>query len=569
MKMRLFYEQAAENWNEALPIGNGFLGGMVYGGVFFDRIQMNEDSLWCGERKGRLNPNAKEALPKVRQLLFDGKIGEAQRLSEAALFAPNQHPAHYEPLGELFINFEHKGKCLNYRRGLCLETAVSWVSYIINGVSYKREYFANFPSNVICVKFSASEKGALSFQAEYDRGRGLDNIEPLNDKVVATGRSMGENGVYFAAMFTVKIVGGTINSLGGTITVENADEAYIYFTARTNWRNNDYLGWCAANLDKATEKGYAFLINEHQIDYQSLFNRVTLNFGEDEKAHIPTDKRLELLRENESDPGLLAIYFQFGRYLLISSSRPGTNAANLQGIWNKDMFPPWGSKYTININTQMNYWLAENCNLSELHQPLFDLINRAKEGGRITASEMYGCRGFVAHHNLDMFGDTAPVDKYLPATIWQTGVAWLCTHIWEHYLYTQEISVLENNYETLKEACLFFIDFLIEDKKGRLVTNPSVSPENTYILPNGESGVMCYAPSMDSQIITELFSAMIEITRLLNKDTDFADELRRIMIKLPKPEIGRHNQLMEWAEDYEEKEMGHRHISHLYALYPA
>jgi len=580
--MRLLYEQESSNWNEALPIGNGFLGGMIWGTVATEKIQMNEDSLWSGERKNRINPNAKESIPKVRQLLFEGRIREAQQLTDAALFAPNPHPAHYEPLGDLDIRFGHGKSVTNYQRGLCLDNALSWVSYEIGGVTYTREFIANFPSNVICIKLAASTPGALSFKVDFSRGRALDAVQAYgNNKVVSTGRSMGENGVSFASMFTVVADGGTNNILGGTAIVENSNEAYIYFTARTDWRNKKYVDWCSSTLDIAVKKGYEELKTEHLQDYHSLYKRVSLNFGVDTKSDLPTDKRLAALKEGETDNGLFAMYYQFGRYLLISSSRPGTFAANLQGIWNKEMFPPWGSKYTININIQMNYWLAENCNLSELHEPLFDLIEKTKESGSITAREMYGCRGFVAHHNTDMFGDTAPVDKYMPSTIWQTGIAWFCTHIWEHYLFTQNKSVLEKYYDTMKEACLFFVDFLVEDPKGRLVTNPSLSPENTYILPNGESGVMCYAPSMDSQIIADLFGYMIKIINILYlprkadkdarpyKDAEFSEELERIIEKLPKPEIGKHGQLMEWAEDYDEKDMGHRHISHLYALYPA
>jgi alpha-L-fucosidase 2 len=350
--------------------------------------------------------------------------------------------------------------------------------------------------------------------------------------------------------------------------IANDNSLTLFFTARTVLRNSNHEKYCEEKLNNAIEMGYEKIKARHIEDYRSLYARVKINLGGDEaKENLPTDKRLELLRNGESDNGLFALYFQFGRYLLISSSRHGSFAANLQGIWNKDMQPAWGSKYTININAQMNYWLAEKCNLSELHQPLFDLLENMRENGRETAKKMYNCRGFTAHHNTDIFGDTAPVDHWMPSTIWVTGAAWLCTHIWEHYLFTGDKNFLEKYFETIREACLFFVDYLIPDGKGNSVTCPSVSPENTYILSNGESGILCYAPSMDSQILRDLFFIFMECNKILSKN----DELAKIIseMKLPASQIGKHGQIMEWSEDHDEAEPGHRHISHLYALYPS
>ena len=566
--MDIFYNQPARDWNQAIPIGNGYLGGMIFGDISAEKIQLNEDSLWSGRHVGRLNPDAKKNLPEVRRLLFEGRIAEAQRLTELALFSPNRHPAHYEPLGDLNIKFAHGKDASNYRRGLCLQTAVASAQYEADGVAYRREYFANFPSNVICVKLTGTRP--MSFTVTYDRFRNVDTIKACaKNTIVGTGMSIGENGVRFAAMFTVTSESGTVETVGGSVVVSDATDACIFLTARTDWRDGQYVNWCAENLRAAAARGYDALKQEHIADYQKLFNRVSLNFGRDAKVKIPTDKRLELMQSGEADNGLLSTYFHFGRYLLISCSRPGSLAANLQGIWNSEMLPPWGSKYTININIQMNYWPAEVCNLSELHGPLFDLVENTRESGRATARDMYGCRGFVAHHNTDIFGDTDPIDHNFSSTIWQTGIAWFCTHIWEQYLFTGDRAVIERYYDTIKEAALFFVDFLCEDPKGRLVTNPSISPENTYVLPNGESGVMCYAPSMDSQILTDLFNIVIQAAALLERDADFARQVEEMLDRLPRPEIGKHGQLMEWAEDYDELNEGHRHISHLYALYPS
>ena len=568
--MELFYLKEAKNWNEALPIGNGFLGGMVFGGVKKEKISLNEDSLWCGGREDRRNPDTLKYLPQIRQLLFDGKINEAQQLTELAMFCSNPHPAHYEPLGDLELFFDH-ANIKNYKRTLDLETAIVTISYEADGILFKREIFASSPDNVLVVCMTSNKPNSIKYKADFNRDRNIDSMKPVGkNRIAVCGRSEGVKGVSFSAMYQQICVGGKADTIGGTLICENADSAVLYLCARTDIRNADYINWCEKTLDNVVNKDYQTIKNDHIRDYQNLFNRINISFGNDnEKESVPANERLELLRAGNKDNNLFALYFQFGRYLLISSSRPGSFAANLQGIWNKDMLPAWGSKYTININTQMNYWLAENCNLSELHEPLFDLLENMRESGRITAQKMYGCRGFTAHHNTDIFGDTAPVDKCITATVWLTGAAWLCLHIWEHYLYTCDKKFLRKYYETIKEACLFFSDYLIEDDKGRLVTSPSISPENTYTLPNGESGVLCYAPSMDSQIIHSLFSVFINCASLFSQDKEFSEKIKLMREKLPKIETGKHGQIMEWAEDYDEIEPGHRHISHLFALYPS
>ena len=569
--MHLFYLNEAGSWNEALPIGNGFLGGMVFGGVKKEKIALNEDSLWSGERKNRHNPDALKYLPKIRELLFEGKISEAEKLAEVALFSPNPNPAHYEPLGNLEIKFTYPNtKVVNYQRKLDLETAIASVFYEIDSVSYKREIFTTAVDQVLVIHLTADKPGSISFNLDFDRDRNLDSLQLQNGKIVARGKSLGENGVAFAAMYDFVQTGGKVATVGATLSCLNADTATIFVTARTDIRTPDFTSWCEATIESAKQKDYTTLREDHTTDYGQYYHRVKIDLGNnEEQENMPTDHRLEAVKNGAKDNGLLALYFQFGRYLLISSSRPNSFPANLQGIWNQDMLPAWGSKYTININAQMNYWLAENCNLSELHFPLFDLLELLRKTGTKTVKEMYGCRGFTAHHNTDIFGDSAPVDKWMPSTIWAMSVPWLCTHLWEHYLYTLDQELLEKYYELIKEACLFVVDYLVEDPKGRLVTSPSLSPENVYILPNGESGVLCYGPSMDSQIIHQLFSIFINCSQIFTKDTELAEQLQSILQKLPAIGIGKHGQIMEWSEDYEEEEPGHRHISHLYALYPS
>ena len=594
--MRLLYLNESRSWNEALPIGNGFLGGMIFGGQEKEIIALNEDSLWSGQRKNRHNLDALKNLSKIRALLFEGKISEAEKLVELAFYSPNPNPAHYEPLGNLEIKLDYanqaevrnqaqgvdiatkipilrnsrKIEVSNYRRQLDLETAIATISYEINGVNYKREVFTSAVDDVLVIHLTADKPNSISFSLDFDRDRNLDQLQLRNKKAIATGKSLGENGVAFATMYDFVQVGGQETTVGSTLSCLNADCATIFLTARTAVRTSAFDDWCENTLETAKQKGYEALKNDHIENYQQYFNRVKINFGNNSQAdEMPTDARLAAVKQGAKDNGLLALYFQFGRYLLISCSRPNSFPANLQGIWNKDMFPAWGSKYTVNINTEMNYWLAENCNLSQLHFPLFDLLELLSETGVKTAKEMYGCRGFAIHHNTDIFGDSAPVDKCISASVWVMSVAWLCTHLWEHYLYTMDKAFLEKYYELIKEACLFYVDYLIEDPKGQLVTSPSLSPENTYILPNGESGVVCYGPSMDSQLIYDLFTIFIKCDEIFEKEPELAKQLQAMIEKLPPIQIGQNGQIMEWSEDYEEAEAGHRHISHLYALYPS
>ncbi|MBW9152286.1 glycosyl hydrolase family 95 catalytic domain-containing protein [Clostridium estertheticum] len=576
-ELKLWYDKPADlkNWNEALPIGNGRLGGMVFGSVVKEHIQLNEETIWYGGAVDRNNADAAKYLPKIRQLLFDGKLKEAEKLASLALVGTPDQQRHYESLGDLYIEFYGQDKATTYyKRELNLNTAVAKVQYVIDEVTYTREIFSTAVDQVLVVRLTADKPNSISLKVTINRIEYVDNRVALNNNgILMRGTCGGEGGLKYRILLKGVAEGGSIYNIGDNLLVDNSNTVTLFITANTNFRLKDPENACIECIDLASEKTYDLLLNEHKKDYQRLFNRVKFKLYnkeiEDKCGAIPTDERLISLKEGKVDLGLISLYFQFGRYLLISCSRPGNLPANLQGIWNKDWLSAWGSKYTININTQMNYWPAETCNLSECHSPLFDHIERIRENGRHTAKVMYGCKGFMAHHNTDIWADTAPQDIYMPATIWPMGAAWLCLHLWEHYQFTYDKGFLTKAYETLKEAAEFFVDYLIEDSNGKLVTCPSVSPENTYILPNGERGTLCIGPSMDSQIIFALFTACIKATHILNIDSEFANTLEDILKRIPKIKVGKYGQIMEWAEDYEEAEPGHRHISQLFALHPS
>jgi len=423
------------------------------------------------------------------------------------------------------------------------------------------------------IRLTASRENSISFQASLNRekARNLDEMKVISShSLMMGGKTGGEGGINFQSVVHAIPEGGSLKTIGNHLIVEDANAVTVILSAATSYRFENPEDQCIHTIEKAALKGYLTLRQTHINDYQSLFKRVALKISKSrEKQNLATDERLALVQQGEEDLDLISTYFDFGRYLLISSSRPHSLPATLQGIWNDQMLPPWDSKFTININTEMNYWPAEICNLSECHKPLFDHIERMRAPGRKTAKEMYGCRGFTAHHNTDIWGDTAPQDIYMPATIWPLGAAWLSIHLWEHFEYSRDRKFLHSAYAIMKEAALFFVDFLVENKDGYLITSPSVSPENTYILPNGEKGVLCEGPSMDSQIIHKLYSCCIQASEILHFDDEFRNELLQLRDKIPKPKIGKHGQIQEWLEDYEEAEPGHRHISHLFALHPS
>lgn len=571
---KLLYYKPAQDWNSALPIGNGRLGGMVFGHIQNEKIQLNEDSVWYGGPRDRNNPDTLDYLPEVRRLLSVGSLKEAEKLAALSFPGIPEGQRHYEPLGDLLLNFDHmESDYSNYRRELDLETAVVNVHYTVGKIKYQREIFTNYPDQVMVIRLTASRENSISFQASLNRekARNLDEMKVISShSLMMGGKTGGEGGINFQSVVHAIPEGGSLKTIGNHLIVEDANAVTVILSAATSYRFENPEDQCIHTIEKAALKGYLTLRQTHINDYQSLFKRVALKISKSrEKQNLATDERLALVQQGEEDLDLISTYFDFGRYLLISSSRPHSLPATLQGIWNDQMLPPWDSKFTININTEMNYWPAEICNLSECHKPLFDHIERMRAPGRKTAKEMYGCRGFTAHHNTDIWGDTAPQDIYMPATIWPLGAAWLSIHLWEHFEYSRDRKFLHSAYAIMKEAALFFVDFLVENKDGYLITSPSVSPENTYILPNGEKGVLCEGPSMDSQIIHKLYSCCIQASEILHFDDEFRNELLQLRDKIPKPKIGKHGQIQEWLEDYEEAEPGHRHISHLFALHPS
>ncbi|OUM94216.1 MAG: alpha-L-fucosidase [Thermobacillus sp. ZCTH02-B1] len=574
------YDRPAGEWNEALPIGNGRMGAMVFGHPANERLQLNEDSLWYGGPRDRNNPDAAKVLPEIRRLIFEGKPREAERLAVAGLSGLPETQRHYVPLGNLLLTFGgiDPEAVERYERTLDLERAVVTVEFTHRGVRHRREYFASFPDQAIVVRLTADRPGQITLTARLERAmwRYVDRTgRSGTDAIFMAGASGGEGGVAFAAAVAAKADGGRPDAIGEHLIVEGADGVTLVIAAATSFREKEPLAHSLAHARSVCAASVDELLERHVRDYRELFGRVTLTLaGHEEKSGLPVPERLKRLRRGEDDPGLMALYFQYGRYLLIASSRPGSLPANLQGVWNDQFLPPWDSKYTININTQMNYWPAEPCALPECHEPLFELIERMREPGRRTARVMYGCRGFTAHHNTDIWADTAPQDTWLPASYWPLGAAWLCLHLWEHYRFTQDVAFLGRALETMKEAALFVMDYLVESPGGELVTCPSVSPENTYVLPNGETGVLCAGPAMDAQIIRALLGACLEAERVLAEragkavDEPFVREAERVLERLPKDKIGRLGTLQEWYEDYGEAEPGHRHISHLFALHP-
>ncbi len=580
----LFYRQPAEKWVEALPIGNGRLGGMVFGRVAEELVQLNEDTFWSGGPYDPINDEALTYLPEVRRLLREGRYKEAQDLADAKLMGRPRQLQAYQPLGYLRVAVEGHDSPTEYRRELDLDRATARVRYRAKGTLFTREVFSSAPDDSIVARFTSDGPSKLRLTVTLDSKQpfAIRAVPPAG--LLMTGRWRGDaapeehlklshglqarwhgDGLAFAVRLVAEASGGRIEADDKGLRVIDADAVTLRLSAATSFRGRDPVAVSEAAL--RTPRAYRDFVARHVADHRSLFRRVRLDLGGAERTAIPTDERLAAVRAGASDPGLEATYFQFGRYLLIASSRPGTQPANLQGIWNDDLRPAWGSKYTINITTQMNYWPAETTNLAECHEPLFDLIGELREAGRRTARAHYGASGFVAHHNTDLWRVATPVDGARWG-LWPLGGAWLATHLFEHYAFSGDIAFLRSVYPTLKEASEFVLDFLVEDDDGRLVTNPSHSPENSFRDENGREGVLCVGATMDFGIIRELFGDTIAAARVLDQDAELRAALQRALDRLPPYRIGRHGQLQEWLRDFEEAEPGHRHVSHLFALHP-
>ena len=580
---------------------------MVFGQIQKEQIQVNEESIWYGKRRERINPDAKENLPKIREYIRNGQIQKAQKLMSLAMTGCPYGERMYQTLGEISIEMDlpeekiekDADSAINttYYRELDLSKAVCHVQYDCEkseGKTIKIEstYFISHPDDCMIVHMKASN-GQLSFVAKLDRDKYFDSIGKCDDYTIFLSGNLGKEAPEFAMCLRAKVVGGSVKTIGQSLLVEKADEVILYFGADSTFHYSEaeVKEWAdpqqklveklIAHLDLVMEKDYEKVLLAHIQDYQSLYNRVSLQLKEENSIEaLATDERLLRVKDGCEDIGLSKLLFDYGRYLLISCSRPGTLPANLQGIWNKELCPAWDSKYTININTEMNYWPAEICALAECHQPLFDHLERMRIHGRKVAREMYGCRGFVAHHNTDIYADCAPQDNCMSSTFWVMGAAWLSTHLWTHYAYTKDQDFLLKAYPIMAEAALFFLDYM-EEKNGYLVTNPSSSPENTYIMPNGESGCVCIGSAMDMEILRDLFTECCEAAKILKENINtcvipsvtnvslLQGQIEEALKKLPPIRIDSTGRIMEWMEEYEEKELGHRHMSHLYALYPS
>ncbi len=572
----LWYQQPAQVWEEALPIGNGHLGAMVFGETSAERIQFNEATLWTGGPFDATNPEAVKALPKVRQLIFEKKYAEAHKLANLKMMGKPKSTMAYQPFGDLYLSFKGHENAVDYKRSLNLNTAITDVSYRVNDINYKREVFSSPVDQTIVIHLTTSKAGAISFSA------GLSSLlksetKVLDDKMlVLSGIASDKAGVKgvtkFDARLSARTKNGTVTFKNDSLFVDDATEVTLFLVAATSYVNfqdvsADAGARCTDYQKQLQNRSYDKMRAEHITEHQRLFNRVQLNLGTTESAKLPTDVRIKKFIEC-NDPAFAALYFQFGRYMLISSSRPGCQPPNLQGIWNNRLNPPWRGNYTIDMNLEMTYWPVEVANLSECHGPLFDMLEELAVTGARSAKVHWGIdKGWMAYHTSDIWRTAIPVDG---ATwgLWPTGGAWLSTHIWEHYVFTGDDDFLRRMYPVLKGCAEFFVETLVEHpEKGYLVTCPSLSPENRHMKGNV---TICAGPAMDSQLIRDIFAQCAEAGKILGIDNKFGEKLLKMSERLAPDQIGSTGQLQEWLEDWD---MGvpsttHRHISHLYALHP-
>jgi len=571
---RLQYHKPASQWVESLPIGNGSFGAMIFGDPIKERIQFNLDTLWTGHPHDYQNEDAYKVLPELRTLLFEGKQADAERLAMKKFMSKPLRQNAYQPFGDLNIQFENAASVAEYHRWLDLETALAGVSYTSGGNAYTREMFASYPDKLIVMCFATDKAGTLSFDVSFDsphQNHSQSAIDActlaLQGKITNMSDARMESVLQFEARVMATCSGGALTVDNDGIHVKNADDVVLLLTGASSYNSykdvaGDPAEKCAAILEATKKFNYESLKRRHLEDYQSLFKRVSIDLGcNQEMLQLDTDERVRRFSDG-NDPHLAALFFQYGRYLLISSSRPGSQAANLQGLWNEEMKPSWDSKYTVNINTEMNYWPAELTNLSECHEPLFDLIEDCATTGVATARNFYNCDGWVLHHNTDGWRGTAPIN-HSNHGIWVSGGAWLCQHLWWHYEFTLDKDFLASRaYPIMKQAALFFTEYLIEDPRSTdnwLISGPSNSPE---------LGGLVMGPTMDHQIIRNLFSNCIAASEVLDIDPDFRATLQDMRKRIAPNQIGAHGQLQEWLEDKDDPNEKHRHVSHLWGLHP-
>lgn len=574
--LALWYRQPAARWEEALPIGNGRLGAMVFGGAAQERLQLNEATLWGGAPYDPVNPAARAALPELRRMIFEGRFAEAEAFADANVMAKPLRQMSYQALGNLMLDFAGIGETQDYRRSLDLDSALAETRFVANGVTHRREVIASPGQGVIAVRLSVSRPGALDVTLGFtspqkSAGVRADGSAALLMTGTNTAEETNPAGLRFAARLAVIPEGGTLAAEGDKLVLRGATGATLLIAMATSYRRYDDVsgdpeGLTATAIKGARGQSFDRIAADATAAHRRLFRRVAIDLGRTPAADLPTDQRVAADKA-AADPALATLYFQYARYLLIACSQPGGQPATLQGLWNESLRPPWGSKYTININTEMNYWPAHSANLSECVAPLVQMIREIAETGARTARTMYGARGWVAHHNVDLWRATAPIDgaKY---GLWPTGGAWLCTHLWEHWDYTRDRAFLASVYPLMAGAARFFLDTLQRDpKSGFLVTNPSLSPENDH----GHGSSLSAGPTMDMAILRDLFGQTAQAARILGRDADFVREVEAGRAALAPYKVGRHGQLQEWQEDWDANagDVHHRHVSHLYGLYPS
>jgi alpha-L-fucosidase 2 len=575
--LKLWYDQpSGKVWENALPIGNGKLGAMVYGNVGTEIIQLNEHTVWTGSPNRNDNPLAADSLGRIRALIIDGRQKEAERLANKVVISKQSHGQLFVPVAELLLSFAGHENYDHYYRELNLESAIATTTYKVGNVSYKREVLASFPDRLIVVQLTASKAASLSFTAAYRTDQPNAKISTSMAKSISiTGTTPDHEGVKgkvrFKGITQLKNIGGTVSHTDSSIVVRNADTVTLYISIASNFINYENLSGdenerAALFLNKAVGKSFQTIAKGHIAAYQHFFNRVKLDLGTTSASALATDQRLKNFTTT-NDPSFVALYFQYGRYLLISSSQPGGQPANLQGIWNNKMRPPWDSKYTININAEMNYWPAEKTNLAELHEPFLQMVREMAVTGTQTAKDMYGARGWMAHHNTDIWRATGAVDGAFWG-MWTQGGAWTSQHLWEHYLYNGDRKYLASVYPILKGAATFYVDFLVKHPQYPwLVVNPDSSPENAPAAHQGSS--LAAGTTMTNQIVFDIFSTTIRAAAVLKLDHHFVDTLKRMRSQLPPMQIGKFSQLQEWLDDVDDPKDNHRHVSHLYGLFPA
>jgi alpha-L-fucosidase 2 len=574
--LRLWYEKPATDWNEALPLGNGRLGAMVFGAPAVEHLQLNEETIWAGSPNSNAHLLEEGVLEQVRNLIWEGKYVEAENLATAKIMSPKNHGMPYQTMGDLFLSFPDHRQYADYYRDLDISNAVARVSYTSNGIRYTREMFSSFTDQALIVRLTADRPKSITcnvflttpqekiVRSIQDEQLILSGITPAHEK--QSGK------VQFETRVKPKVLGGSCTVADDIIAIEKADEVILYIAIATNFVNYkdlsaDKTEKCRNYIDQAFPKNYSEAKAAHSDFFRQYMGRVHLDLGTTPAAARPTDERIRTFAQSD-DPALASLYFQFGRYLLISSSMPGTQPANLQGIWNDRYLPSWDSKYTTNINAEMNYWPAESTNLSEMHDPLLQMIRELSETGALTARMMYDCRGWVLHHNTDIWRITGPVDR-AASGMWPTGGAWLCQHLWYRYLYTGDREFLKSAYPVMRDAALFFNDFLVKEPQlGYLVVAPSNSPENAHG-GSGKKATITAGTTIDNELLFDLFSNVIAAAEILNIDQALSDTLKTKRAQLPPLQVGQHNQLQEWLYDWDSPTDTHRHVSHLYGLYPS